>query len=75
MSKTLGLYFGALSDSLEDQLTKQGFNFDKKEVDHFQQDIDALNRLRIRGYIIDSQIDKISQKLFNKIKSHITKTN
>lgn len=75
MNKSLSLYLGALSDSLEKQLTEQGFEFDKKEIEHFQKDMDALNRIRIRGYIGDSQIERIDQKLFNKIKAHITQKN
>lgn len=75
MNKLLSLYLGVLSDSLEKQLTEQGFEFDQKEIEHFQKDVDALNRVRIRGYIVDSQIQKIDQKLFNKIEAHIISKN
>jgi hypothetical protein len=44
-------------------------------VYQFQQDAEALTRLRIRGYIADSVVDKINQKLYNKIESHVCKIN
>ncbi len=73
--KKLGIYFGAMVEPLSKQLTKQGFKFDKDTVLHFQKDMDALVRVRIRGYILDSQIDKINKKLYKKIEQHIIKEN
>jgi L-serine deaminase len=75
MNKTLGIHFGALSDPIADQLKNQNLKFDEKEVYQFQQDAEALTRLRIRGYIADSVVDKINQKLYNKIESHVCKIN
>lgn len=72
MNKALKLSFGALANRLEDQLIKQGFDFNQEEVEQFQQDIDAVIRLRIRGYIPDSQIDKMNKRLLKEIAASIT---
>jgi len=64
MNKQIGIHFGALSDSIEEQLKNQEFSFNKKEIDLLQEDLDAIIRLHIRGYIVDSAIDKIHKKLF-----------
>ena len=74
-TKKLGIYFGAISDPLSTQLRKQKYLFDKEKVKHFQRDIDALNRLRIRGYITDSQTDAATGKLYKKIERHVIEAN
>jgi hypothetical protein len=74
-TKQFGLHFGALADSVREQLKSQGFKFDKNEVSHFEKDVDALNRLRIRGYLNDSSTDKATKKLYNKIQAHVAKVN
>ena len=50
MSKKLQLRFGALCPAIKDQLKEQDFLFGKDEVKHFQEDADAITRLRVRGY-------------------------
>jgi hypothetical protein len=72
MASKFGLRFGALSPLIKAQLDQQGLLYEKDEVHHFQKDADAINRLRIRGYIPDSQLNKIHQKLMKKIGSHVT---
>lgn len=74
-NKTLGISFGALSDKLNVQLKRQEFKFKKEDVEHFEKDIDALNRLRIRGYLTDSATDNATKKLYRKIENHILKEN
>lgn len=68
----IGLSYGAISDPLEDQIIAQGFTVDKKQIDHLQADLDAIIRLRIRGFILDSQIDKYLQKLHKKVCQIVT---
>lgn len=75
MNKTIGIRLGALSDPIADQLKNQNFKFDEKEIAQFQHDAEALTRLRVRGYIADSVMDKLSQKLANKIQVHVLKMN
>lgn len=67
----LNLSIGALSDPLDVQL--KTFKLDKKEIEHWQKDIDALNRLRIRGIIAKSAIINGEKKLFRQITKAIKK--
>ena len=75
MSKKLQLRFGALCPAIKDQLKEQDFLFGKDEVKYFQEDADAITRLRVRGYLPDSQLDKIRQKLVNRVSEHIESLN
>lgn len=49
MSKVLKLSIGAMSPSLMNQIQKQDFLFSEEEVKHFQLDLDAIVRLKVRG--------------------------
>ena len=71
--KNVGIHFGCLADPLEDQLTQQGLRFKKEDVEHFQLDMEALDRLRVMGLIVDSQAEKVRQKLHKKIVAHVAK--
>jgi hypothetical protein len=62
-----------LADPLEEQLTQQGLKFKKEDASIFQLDMEALDRLRVRGLLVDSQADKVRQKLHKKIVAHIAK--
>ncbi|MEJ5019265.1 hypothetical protein WH297_05870 [Ochrobactrum vermis] len=42
-------------------------------AEHFQKDSEAMLRLRIRGYVTDSQRDAITKKLFKEISKAIAK--
>lgn len=42
-------------------------------ADHFQKDSEAMLRLRIRGYVTDSQRDAIIKKLVKEISKAIAK--
>lgn len=64
-----------MADSLGIQIMHQGFEFNMDEIEQLQKDVDAMNRLRIRGYIPDGQIGKLNQKIFNRIQSHVQKMN
>jgi hypothetical protein len=39
----------------------------RQDADHFEKDADALMRLRIRGYITDSQLSSISGKIIKRV--------
>ncbi len=43
-------------------------------ADHFQKDSEALMRLRIRGYVTDSQRNAITTKLVKEIAKAVAKT-
>lgn len=42
-------------------------------ADHFQKDSEAMLRLRIRGYVTDSQRDAITKKLVKEISKAVIK--
>jgi len=69
--KTLNINFGALSDSIGKQIKDQGFVFDGKQVQIFQEQSDAILKLRFAGILTDSMMDKAHGKLFKLIKEHV----
>ena len=73
--KKFGIHFGAMSDPISKQLKAQKLKFDVETVKHFQKDIDAIIRVRIRGILGDSIYVKAQDKLFKNITKHIQKLN
>lgn len=61
---------GAMCDPLEEQAKEQGCKI--KNVAHYQEDIHAYNRLRIRGYITDSQSVIVCKKIIKAIGENST---
>ena len=59
--------FGALSDKLLDQLSAQGLMADLEDIKLWQLDVDALNRLAIRGYVSESVAARARQKIMKRI--------
>lgn len=57
--------FGALSPPLKEQLREYVFNED--EIDILQEDIDAINRLHIKGMLTDSATQAAEKKIIKKI--------
>lgn len=75
-NKSIGLSYGVLSDPLSNQLDKQGFKYDKKKMDQFEKELEAVNTLRFgSGLLTDSMVDKIIPKLHKKIIAHVAKAN
>jgi hypothetical protein len=75
MEKELGIYFGALSNDISEQLDEQGYKYDPEKAKHFQYMAEAIFRLRFNDILNDSQAEKCRQKLFNKIKKHVAQKN
>jgi hypothetical protein len=69
--KTLNVHFGALSDPIAKQVKTQGFSFDGKQMLSFQEQSDAILRLRFANILTDSMMDKAHAKLFKFIKQHV----
>lgn len=69
----LRIGIGAMSPSIYDQLIKQGVKVTKKECEHFQKDVDSLNRLRIRGLITDSESHKANQRFMKMLTKELEK--
>lgn len=74
-NKQFGIHFGFMSDSLRVQLHKQGFKSDPIEVKAFQQDLDSVLSLHLRGILVDSQRSKCLDRLYKKVRSHVEKKN
>lgn len=74
-NKSFKISFGALAEPIKDQLDKQGFKYDLKEVQHFEKLKESLIYIRFADLLVDSQYDKAIQKFFKKIERHILKVN
>lgn len=71
---TFNLRFGAAVFSIGKQLKDQGIlKFDKAEIEHFQNDADAVVRLKIRALLPLSTCKRIEQKICNRVASHLSK--
>ena len=68
----LNISFGAMAPPLIEQLSEFGIK-QSEELEHIQKDIDAINRVRIRGIIPRSKAIKGEQKLFKKITTIVQK--
>lgn len=71
----IGFHFGALSDSVTDQLKKQKVSFDSDKAKQFDKMADALTTLHIGGIITDSIRHKCNEKLHAKIVKHVCEKN
>jgi hypothetical protein len=69
--KELNIHFGALADPIAKQVKSQGFKFNGKQMLIFQEQSEAILRLRFAGLLTDSMMDKVHSKLFAHIKEHI----
>ena len=66
----LELYFGALTDSVSEQLRKQ-FNNPNMDLAMFDEDAKALVRVYVRGIISDSENQRARKRLMKKITSYL----
>lgn len=75
MKTQIGIHFGALADEFALQLKKQGFKYDSKEMDRFQDLESSILKLSFADIVTDSQKEKLYQRLYRKIVSHVCKIN
>ena len=59
------LALGALGPHLSEQL--ENFYFDVSDIEHLEKDRQAINRLRIGGYLMASAVASVEKKLLKKI--------
>jgi hypothetical protein len=59
------LEFGVFAPKLSEQL--KNTNIPKEQLEHFDLDADAINRLLIRGVLTDSQTEQARKKLLKRI--------
>lgn len=75
MSQTLGFHYGALADSLSEQITQQGMKFNKEKVERFEKLLDCLQHIRFGSILTDSAYDACLKKLHKQIIAHVAKEN
>ena len=63
----LALSIGALADPIKKQLKAQGIDLSAKDSKALQSDVDAINRLRIRGLLTDAEGRKACQRFMNLV--------
>jgi hypothetical protein len=73
--KQVRIGFGGLVEPLAKQLKEQQLNFDKDEVEEYQQCNDAIFTLHLSDILTYSEIEKARQKLYKQILTHIKKKN
>jgi len=69
--KEFTIHFGALADTIEEQLNKQGFRSTDKAMKSFKDQNHARLILLFGSCITDSENDKIIKKIFNQLKKTI----
>lgn len=65
----LDLQVGALAPTIASQLKEQKVKVSAHVIEHWQMDVDAINRLRIRGMISE----RSAQVAVKKLVAHICK--
>lgn len=63
----LTLRFGTLAPALNHQLREQGVELDAKDVEHWERDIDAVNRLGVRGVLTLSEAERARRRIFKQV--------
>ena len=63
---TIIFHFGALSDSIEEQVNRQGFTYGDKS-NYVQSIVDGMISLWIENCITDKEYDKIIERVKKKI--------
>jgi len=69
-SHNVRINFGALEETIDQQLREQGLKLDlcPLERSYVQRDIDEVTRLRIRCIITEAESDKARKRIFQIIK-------
>ena len=71
----VGLRFGALCPTIEEQLKEQGFSYAKEQVVRFQKSADSITYLKFHDILPESQAEKCMQRLVDKIGKHVSMNN
>lgn len=68
----LSLRIGALCPKIATQLMEQGHSFNEQEIKHIQKDADSINRLYVRGYLMEGAATMLRRKIYYKVAKHIS---
>lgn len=74
-NKTFQIGFNLLRGTIAEQLTEQGYKFDKDEAEEFEDCRTAIFNLSIHSMINEKVEARLKDKLFKKVRSHIMKKN
>jgi hypothetical protein len=74
-TKNLSIHFSAMAPTISKQLTQQEFKFDDSEVKTFEKLKDSIIWLSLHDIMNDGQVKKAYDKLFTKIKRHVSQQN
>jgi hypothetical protein len=75
LKQTFGLRFGAMVNSIKQQLKEQGLTMNEQDLKHFQLDADAIARVRIRLSLSDGETKRLQQRLIKNIAKKVTDDN
>lgn len=75
LPETFGIRFGILNPTIAKQIKAQGLKYSGDAVTDFERVRDAIHTLQFQSMLVDSQIDKLFIKLYNKILRHVGKVN
>lgn len=74
--KEIGISYGMLADNIDKQLIQQGFEFDAKKVNGFQEQLDAIHTLRLGVcQLPDSMYHRLNLKLHKAVVKHVATKN
>lgn len=71
--RTLQIVFGAMSERIALQLSRQGVMLPDELTAKFQQDANDITRLTIRGLLMDAENRRARDRLFKQIVKEIRK--
>ena len=75
MKETLIISLGIMTDTIAKQLDGQGFKYNRKKVEEFEEWRDSLNQLYITGLVNDKELSSVKRKIFTRIKAHVVQQN
>ena len=68
---TIFLEYGCLADPISHQLDEYDIGYDTDDMEGFQTDANALNRLKIRRLLTHTQTIKAFDKLNRRVIDHV----
>lgn len=67
------LMFGIFADPIPDQLSKMGIAIDPVDAEHFEKDMRAISRAKVRGLLTDSEGNRAYDRLGKRIRAALAK--
>lgn len=72
MSKSF-LMFGIFADPIPDQLKAMGIPLNAEDAEHFEKDMRAISRAKVRGLLTDAEGDRAYDRLGKRIRQMLQK--